>query len=173
MNFIQSPSILLKGLLRDKGGVDYSTLSMSALRKRLDELEMLEEKILNEMKLIVNTVEELFEPPRLIGLPLKNKTHMNLTWRISVDGNRRAEVTYLFSNNNNACTRALSLLSNRMIQVLFDLDNRKRYLDNAFLLLKQEIKIYTKYIEDSMRSEDVFNHLAMNSFEGIKMSQIA
>ncbi len=173
MNFIQSPSILLKGLLRDKGGVDYSTLSMSALRKRLDELEMLEEKILNEMKLIVNTVEELFEPPRLIGLPLKNKTHMNLTWRISVDGNRRAEVTYLFSNNNNACTRALSLLSNRMIQVLFDLDNRKRYLDNAFLLLKQEIKIYTKYIEDSMRSEDVFNHLAMNSFDGIKMSQIA
>lgn len=173
MNFIQSPSILFKRLLRDKGGVDYSTLSDSALRKRLDELEILEDTILREMKLLVSTVEDLIEPPRLISLTLKNRTKVNLRWRISVDGNRRVEVTCLFSNESNACVRALSLLPDRLVKVLFDLDNKKRYLDNAFLLVKQEVKIYRKYIEENMQSEDVFKHLTMNNFDGIKIARRA
>ncbi len=163
--------ILLKGLLKDKGGVEYLTPSVSTLRNRINDLEKISQKIVDEMKLAEKLFLELIEEPRpckLRVIKLRNnmKTSFishrySLVWRIALNGMRTSDAP-LFSTDESSI-KLLEQLSPRIINIVADFEKRRVFLNNSLSLTNRELLVNVKHLEELLVVDNVLNRLDIKS----------
>lgn len=158
---------LLKGLLKDKGGIDYSVISITALRRRISELEDIEVQLVEEMVNAKDLFDELIETPRAFKLHISNVRKVTdgmayyskvLSWRVALDGKRRSD-TSLFNIDSENSIKLLSQLPDRLLKVVADFEKRRVYLNRSLMLVKRDLGINIKLLDEILNVEDVVDHV--------------
>lgn len=153
-----NPVCLLKGLLKDKGALDYSTVSITTLRNRIAELDDLEDVIINEMQVLEELFKEVVDLSDLVlryqakrKSPTKAYSAVghSLKWRFRTEGNRVGDYAVITGE----IADLISRLPIRYQEIIVDFDARKNYLNYLVDSTSREYEVCTRYLDDFMAVE--------------------
>lgn len=155
-----NPVCLFKGLLKDKGALDYSAVSITALRNRIAELDDIEQMVIDEMQVLEDLFKELIDLPDLDMRYLKKRSTSSVAagyrsvkhfvvWKFRSDGNRVGDILVI----NDSFADFISKLPGRYQEVLVDFDNRKSYLNYLATSVMKERDTCVLYLDDYLNAE--------------------